>query len=55
MVLLIVVTVVPTDSNGIEASSLRATLENWPASKPKPKVLYTVPVRPPHVFASVFY
>ncbi|KAI0787598.1 pyridoxal phosphate-dependent transferase [Fomes fomentarius] len=34
---------VPTDSQGINASALRSTLENWPASKPKPKILYTVP------------
>ncbi|KAI0775147.1 PLP-dependent transferase [Trametes elegans] len=34
---------VPTDSQGINSSSLRSILENWPASKPKPKVLYTVP------------
>ena len=37
---------VPTDSQGILPSSLRSTLENWPAGKPKPRVLYTVPVRP---------
>lgn len=36
---------VPTDSQGINASALRSTLENWPPSKPKPKILYTVPVR----------
>ena len=35
---------VETDANGIDASSLRALLENWPKDKPKPKVLYTVPV-----------
>ncbi|OSD06618.1 PLP-dependent transferase [Trametes coccinea BRFM310] len=35
--------VVPTDAQGIQSSSLRSTLENWPASKSKPKVLYTVP------------
>ncbi|KAI1796884.1 PLP-dependent transferase [Ganoderma leucocontextum] len=34
---------VPTDSQGILPSRLRSTLENWPAGKPKPKVLYTVP------------
>ncbi|KAI0925700.1 hypothetical protein AcV5_008368 [Taiwanofungus camphoratus] len=34
---------VETDSQGIRSSSLRSILENWPASKPKPKVLYTVP------------
>ncbi|KAF8150114.1 PLP-dependent transferase [Crassisporium funariophilum] len=34
---------VETDSHGICSSSLRAILEQWPAEKPKPKVLYTVP------------
>ncbi|THH31490.1 hypothetical protein EUX98_g2696 [Antrodiella citrinella] len=34
---------VETDANGISSSSLRNTLQNWPSSKPKPKVLYTVP------------
>ncbi|GBE87948.1 Aminotransferase tdiD [Sparassis crispa] len=34
---------IPTDSQGILSGSLRSTLENWPASKPKPKALYTVP------------
>ncbi|TDL25730.1 PLP-dependent transferase [Rickenella mellea] len=34
---------VPTDANGIKASSLREILDNWPSSKPKPKILYTVP------------
>ncbi|KAK7682478.1 hypothetical protein QCA50_014278 [Cerrena zonata] len=34
---------VATDAHGIVADSLRSTLENWPAGKPKPKVLYTVP------------
>lgn len=33
------------DSNGILSHSLREKLENWPVGKPKPKVLYTVPVR----------
>jgi tryptophan aminotransferase len=32
------------DGNGIQSSSLREILENWPAEKPKPKVLYSVPV-----------
>lgn len=36
---------VETDAQGIVASSLRTVLENWPKDKPKPKVLYTVPVR----------
>ncbi|KAF5359363.1 hypothetical protein D9756_003591 [Leucocoprinus leucothites] len=34
---------VATDAEGISASSLRSRLENWPAGKPRPKVLYTVP------------
>ncbi|KDQ52638.1 hypothetical protein JAAARDRAFT_39888 [Jaapia argillacea MUCL 33604] len=34
---------VATDSNGISSASLREILESWPSSKPKPKVLYTVP------------
>ena len=36
---------VGTDHHGISSSSLRSILENWPAGKPKPKILYTVPVR----------
>lgn len=35
---------VNTDAEGIQSSSLRTILEQWPAGKPKPKVLYTVPV-----------
>jgi len=34
---------VETDGEGINPLSLRQALENWPSSKPKPKVLYTVP------------
>ncbi|GJE89936.1 PLP-dependent aminotransferase family protein [Phanerochaete sordida] len=34
---------VETDSQGISSESLRSVLENWPAGKPKPKALYTVP------------
>ncbi|KAG5644173.1 hypothetical protein DXG03_009014 [Asterophora parasitica] len=34
---------VHTDADGISSSSLRDILENWPAGKPKPRVLYTVP------------
>ncbi|KAJ3502433.1 hypothetical protein NLJ89_g8893 [Agrocybe chaxingu] len=34
---------VQTDAHGICSSSLCTTLEQWPAGKPKPKVLYTVP------------
>lgn len=32
------------DSNGIVPSKLREQLDNWPADKRKPKLLYTVPV-----------
>ena len=35
---------VETDAEGIQSSSLRSILEQWPTEKPKPKVLYTVPV-----------
>lgn len=38
-------TEVDTDEHGIVTHSLRSILESWPASKPKPKVFYTVPVR----------
>jgi len=34
---------VGTDSMGLNPASLRETFENWPAAKPKPKLLYTVP------------
>ncbi|KAG6856267.1 hypothetical protein H0H87_005952 [Tephrocybe sp. NHM501043] len=34
---------VETDARGIKSSSLRSILENWPAGKQKPRVLYTVP------------
>ncbi|CCM06418.1 uncharacterized protein FIBRA_08679 [Fibroporia radiculosa] len=34
---------IETDSHGIRSKSLRAILENWPSSKPRPKLLYTVP------------
>ncbi|OJT07370.1 Kynurenine/alpha-aminoadipate aminotransferase, mitochondrial [Trametes pubescens] len=34
---------VRTDEHGTDAQGLREMLENWPAGKPKPKVLYTVP------------
>ncbi|KAL4246429.1 Class-I pyridoxal-phosphate-dependent aminotransferase-like protein [Abortiporus biennis] len=34
---------VETDANGISSKSLRSILESWPAGKPKPKALYTVP------------
>lgn len=35
---------VETDDEGIRSDSLRSIYENWPVGKPKPKVLYTVPV-----------
>ena len=35
---------VETDAEGISSDSLRFILENWAVGKPKPKVLYTVPV-----------
>ena len=35
---------VETDAEGIKSSSLRSILEQWPVGKPKPKILYTVPV-----------
>ncbi|KAK7006209.1 PLP-dependent transferase [Favolaschia claudopus] len=34
---------VEADAEGISTDSLRDTLNNWPADKPKPKVLYTIP------------
>jgi len=34
---------VETDAEGIRSSSLRSILEQWPAEKQKPKILYTVP------------
>ncbi|KAG8960044.1 hypothetical protein FRC03_007121 [Tulasnella sp. 419] len=34
---------VPTDSNGIRSSDLRTILSSWPADKPRPRALYTVP------------
>lgn len=35
---------VETDIHGIRTDCLREIFQNWPASKPKPKVLYTIPV-----------
>ena len=35
---------VAVDAQGIRTSDLRSILENWPADKAKPKVLYTIPV-----------
>ncbi|KAF9812464.1 hypothetical protein IEO21_06182 [Rhodonia placenta] len=34
---------VETDSHGIKSNSLRSILQNWPSTKQRPKVLYTVP------------
>ncbi|TFK49721.1 PLP-dependent transferase [Heliocybe sulcata] len=34
---------VDTDADGINPASLRSIMQNWPAGKPTPKVLYTVP------------
>jgi tryptophan aminotransferase len=36
---------VATDAHGLSSSALRALLESWPADNPKPKMLYTTPVR----------
>lgn len=41
---LLLVAEVPTDAKGVCSHTLREMLENWPTGKPKPKVLYTVPV-----------
>lgn len=40
-----ILTEVETDAHGILADVLRNIMESWPAEKPKPKVLYTVPVQ----------
>lgn len=48
------------DADGISSASLRAILEGWPTGKPKPRVLYTIPVSPArnnslyHVLKTVF-
>ncbi|THH06381.1 hypothetical protein EW145_g4121 [Phellinidium pouzarii] len=34
---------IESDSEGIKPSSLKTVLENWPKSRPLPKLLYTVP------------
>ncbi|OQR99619.1 hypothetical protein THRCLA_06440 [Thraustotheca clavata] len=34
---------IDTDNHGLVPESLASTLDNWPASKKKPKVLYTIP------------
>ena len=36
---------VETDADGIRSDSLRSILESWPSGKPKPRILYTIPVR----------
>ena len=35
---------IPTDAQGCSSQSLREILESWPSEKPKPKLLYIVPV-----------
>ena len=42
--LLPAISAVDSDTKGIKPSSLKEVLENWPESRPKPKILYTVPV-----------
>ena len=39
---------VETDPDGVDPNSLRAVLESWPAEKPRPRVMYTVPVSLSH-------
>jgi len=34
---------IETDAEGLSSLSLHEILESWPSSKPKPKVLYTIP------------
>ena len=34
---------VPSDSEGLNSSSLEKTLREWPPNKRRPRVLYTVP------------
>jgi len=34
---------IETDAHGIKASSLKSILESWSTTKPKPRILYTVP------------
>ncbi|EKM78964.1 hypothetical protein AGABI1DRAFT_75541 [Agaricus bisporus var. burnettii JB137-S8] len=34
---------IETDADGIDSSSLRSKLENWPAGQARPKILYTIP------------
>ena len=36
---------VGADERGIDAPGLRRMLEDWPENRPKPKILYTIPVR----------
>jgi tryptophan aminotransferase len=38
-------TEIETDAEGLSSLSLHKILESWPSTKPKPKVLYTIPVR----------
>ncbi|KAI9454397.1 pyridoxal phosphate-dependent transferase, partial [Lactarius psammicola] len=34
---------VETDADGLDLQSLRNILDSWPSTKPKPKILYTIP------------
>ncbi|KAI9454402.1 PLP-dependent transferase [Lactarius psammicola] len=34
---------VETDADGLDSQSLRNILDSWPSTKPKPKILYTIP------------
>lgn len=34
---------IETDADGLDSQSLRNILDGWPSSKPKPKILYTIP------------
>jgi hypothetical protein len=45
---LITATEILTDGQGVDVRHMRKTLEEWPAYKQKPKVLYTVPVSQLH-------
>ncbi|EJD08165.1 PLP-dependent transferase [Fomitiporia mediterranea MF3/22] len=37
--------IIHTDNDGTKSTNLREILENWPESRPFPKILYTVPYR----------
>lgn len=36
---------VQTNEEGLRPEHLQSIMENWPSDRPKPKALYTVPVR----------